>query len=92
MPKFLRWFFHAFFPNSRLANRQVQVSRREYLALQREVAESDKYAMGDTIKPQMFYKNGNLRPAYSDHLHDSVQLSNEGTRLDGTKIEELKND
>lgn len=92
MRKAILWIAMALFPNSGLANRPVKVSRKEYLALQRELAESSKYSMGETVKPEMFYKNGNLRPAYSDHLHDSVQLSNEGTRLDGTKIDESKND
>ncbi len=48
--------------------------------------------MGETVKPEMFYKDGNLRPADSELLHDSVQLLNYGKRLDGTDIEESKND
>ena len=82
----------ALFPNSGLANRPVKVSRKEYLALQREIAESSKYSMGETVKPEMFYKDGNLRPADSDLLHDSVGLLNTGKRLDGTDIEDYPRD
>ncbi len=52
--------------------------------------------MGETVKPEMFYKDGNLRPSgnskvWNPVLHDSVQLLNYGKRLDGTDIEESKN-
>ena len=95
--KLLMWFVRALFPNSRLANRPVKVSRKEYLALKREIAESNKFSMGETVKPEMFYKNGNLRPSgnsdvWDPVLHDSVELLNDGKRLDGTDIEESKND
>ena len=92
MPKLIGWFVRALFPNSRLANLPVTVARKEYEALQREIAESSKYSMGETVKPEMFYKDGNLRPADSELLHDSVQLLNYGKRLDGTDIEESKRD
>jgi hypothetical protein len=97
MSKLLLWFVRALFPNSRLTNRQVQVSRHESLALQREDAESNKYAMGETIKPDMFYKDGNFRPdgnmaAWNPVLHDSVELLNTGKRLDGSDIEDYPRD
>ena len=92
MTRLIQWLAIALFPNSRLAIRPVKVSRKEYLALQREIAESNKYSMGETVKPEMFYKDGNRRSAGSEHLHDSVQLLNYGKRLDGTDIEESKND
>ena len=90
--KLLMWFVRALFPNSRLANRPVKVSRKELLALKREIAESSKFSMGETVKPEMFYKDGNRRSARSQRLHDSVQFLNYGKRLDGTDIEESKRD
>ncbi len=92
MRKAILWIAMALFPNSKTANRPVTVSRKESLALQREVAESKKNAMGETIKPDMFYKDGNLRSADSVLLHDSVELLNTGKRLDGSDIEEYPRD
>ena len=92
MGKAILWIAMAMFPNSKITNRPVNVSRKESLALQREVAESNKNAMGETIKPDMFYKDGNLRPADADLLHDSVGLLNTGKRLDGTDIEDYPRD
>lgn len=96
MSKIIGWFVRALFPNSRLANRPVKVSRKEFLTLKREIAESSKFSMGETIKPEMFYKDGNLRPSgnpdvWDPVLHDSVEFLNYGKRLDGTDIEESKN-
>ena len=97
--KLLMWVARALFPNSRLANRPVRVSRKEYLALKREIAESNKYSMGETVKPDMLNKDGQPRPHFSGavkgafgQLHDSVAYLNTGKRLDGTDIEESKND
>jgi hypothetical protein len=97
MRKAILWIAMALFPNSGLANRPVKVSGKEYLALQREIAESSKYSMGETVKPEMFYKNGNLRPSgnskvWNPVLHDSVELLNYGKRLDGTDIEDFPSD
>ncbi len=39
----------ALFPNSKIANRPVKVSREEWLALKRENTESSQSAMGDTV-------------------------------------------
>jgi hypothetical protein len=44
-----RWIAMALFPNSRLANRPVKVSPKEFVALKRENAESNKSAMGETV-------------------------------------------
>jgi hypothetical protein len=44
-----RWIAMALFPNSRLANRPVKVSPKEFVALKRENAESNKRAMGETV-------------------------------------------
>ncbi|MEY4293949.1 MAG: hypothetical protein RIR29_599 [Actinomycetota bacterium] len=97
MRKAIHWIAMALFPNSGLANRPVKVSRKEYLALQREIAESSKYSMGETVKPEMFYKDGNLRPSgnskvWNPVLHDSVQMLNYGKRLDGSDIEDYPRD
>ncbi len=97
MPTLIGWFVRALFPNSGLANPPVKVSRKEYLALQREIAESSKYSMGETVKPEMFYKDGNLRPSgnskvWNPVLHDPVRMLNYGKRLDGSDIEEYPRD
>jgi hypothetical protein len=86
MKRFIEWFALAIFPNSKIANRPVKVSREEWLALKRENAESSQSAMGDTVKPDMM-----RRAQFSDFNHDSVEFLNSGKRLDGTNIEQSKN-
>jgi hypothetical protein len=86
MRKLIEWFALALFPNSKIANRPVKVSRDEWLALKRENAESGQSAMGETLKPDMMRRAQN-----SDFMHDSVDFLNSGKRLDGTNIEESKN-
>jgi hypothetical protein len=45
----IRWIALALFPNSKIANRPVKVSREEWLALKRENTESSQSAMGETV-------------------------------------------
>ena len=46
----------ALFPNSRLANRPIKVSPKEFEALKRENAESNKSAMGETVHSGLLSK------------------------------------
>lgn len=78
----LLWLAMALFPNGRLANRPVKVSRREYRALLRENAESSERAMGETIEPAF-----NRTSIVLEASQDWAEL-HAGRRLDGSLIDD----
>lgn len=78
----LLWLAMALFPNGRIANRPVKVSRREYRALLRENAESSERAMGETIEPAF-----NRTSIVLEASQDWAEL-HAGRRLDGSLIDD----
>ena len=92
--RLLTWLAKAVLPSRYRSNHNVKLSERELLALQREDAESQADAMGETVKPAMMYDRGNPRSPgpfrynFRFTYSDAMQVAVPNTKLDGTKIEQ----